>query len=106
MGFINLNEINEREPVQGFKGKFIHTENLSVVYWKIKAGSQMPEHSHPHEQVTTLIEGEFELSINGETKNVSPGDVAVLQSNIKHGGNAITDCYVIDVFHPVREDYK
>ena len=106
MGFINLNDINVKEPIQGFKGKFIHTENLTVVYWKIKAGSQMPEHSHPHEQVTTLIEGEFALSSNGKTKHVKPGDVAVFQSNNKHGGIAITDCYIIDVFYPVREDYK
>ena len=106
MAFIDLSNSEEREIVTGFTGRFVHTENMTFVYWDIKAGSLLPGHSHPHEQITTLIEGEFVLSIDGKTKHVKPGDIAVFRSNIKHGGNAITDCYIIDVFHPVREDYK
>jgi len=106
MGFIDLNNINKKQIVPGCEGKFIHTEHMTVVYWKIKAGSQIPEHSHPHEQVTTIIEGEFVLTSNDETKSVKPGEIAVFPSNVKHSGKAITDCYIIDVFHPVREDYK
>ncbi len=106
MSFIDLDKINKKEIVPGFEGKFIHTDNMTVVYWNIKAGSQLPEHSHHNEQITTIIEGEFILTSEDETRNVKPGDVAVFPSNVKHSGKAITDCYIIDVFHPVREDYK
>ncbi len=106
MSFIDLDKINKKEIVPGFEGKFIHTDNMTVVYWNIKAGSQLPEHSHHNEQITTIIEGEFVLTSEGETRNVKPGDVAIFPSNVKHSGKALTDCYIMDVFYPVREDYK
>lgn len=106
MSFIDLDKINKKEIVPGFEGKFIHTNNMTVVYWNIQAGSQLPEHSHHNEQITTIIEGEFVLTSEGETRNVKPGDVAVFPSNVKHSGKALTDCYIMDVFYPVREDYK
>ncbi len=106
MRFIDLDKINKKEIVPGFEGKFIHTNNMTVVYWTIQAGSQLPEHSHHNEQITTIIEGEFVLTSEGENRNVKPGDVAVFPSNTKHSGKALTDCYIMDVFHPVREDYK
>ena len=106
MSFIDLDKINKKEIVPGFEGKFIHTDNMTVVYWNIKAGSQLPEHSHHNEQITTIIEGEFVLTSDNETRNVKPGDVAIFPSNVKHSGKALTDCYIMDVFYPVREDYK
>ena len=106
MSFIDLDKVTKKEIVPGFEGKFIHTNNMTVVYWNIQAGSQLPEHSHHNEQITTIIEGEFVLTSEGETRNVKPGDVAVFPSNVKHSGKALTDCYIMDVFYPVREDYK
>ena len=106
MSFISLNEIPEKEVVPGFKGKFIHSEHLTVVHWKISAGSQLKEHNHPHEQITNVINGVLELTIEGIRKEISAGELAVVPSNIKHQGRALTDCYVVDVFYPTREDYK
>jgi hypothetical protein len=31
----------------------------------VKAGAPFPEHSHPHEQISNSLEGEFEFTING-----------------------------------------
>lgn len=106
MAFIELSGLEEREQMPGFHGRFIHTENMTLVYWDIKAGSPLPEHSHPHEQVINIIEGELELKAGAEVRTMKPGQVAVLAGNVPHSGKAITDCKVIDVFYPVREDYK
>ena len=106
MSFINLNEISEREVVPGFKGKFIHSDNVTIVHWDITAGAILSEHNHHHEQITNIINGELELTIEGITKILKSGELAVVPSNVKHSGRAITDCYVIDVFYPIREDYK
>jgi hypothetical protein len=26
--------------------------------------------------------------------------------NVTHSGHAVTECRIIDVFHPVRDDYR
>ena len=106
MFFINLKEIIEREVVPGFKGKFIHSANVTVVHWSIAAGSILSEHNHPHEQITNIVSGQLELTIKGLTKRLKSGEVVVVPSNLKHHGRAITDCYIIDVFYPIREDYR
>ena len=57
----DLKNINSKEMVPGFHAKFIHSENMTLAYWDIKAGSSLPEHSHINEQVLNLLEGEFEF---------------------------------------------
>jgi quercetin dioxygenase-like cupin family protein len=106
MPFINLKDIAAKESLPGFKGKMIHTENMTLAFWEIEAGSILPPHSHFHEQVAAqVISGEFELNLQGETKIMKAGDLAVIPSNELHSGRAITDCQLLDVFSPVREDY-
>ena len=106
MPFYNLDNIEERELIPGFRVKMIHTENMTMAYWKIRAGSILPEHSHVHEQVTNIIKGELELSIDGVKRVLTPNHPAVIPPEILHEGKAITDCEVIDVFYPIRKDYK
>ena len=103
--FKNLNDIKQKELIPGYKVSFIHSKNMTFAYWDIEKDSPLPEHSHPHEQVANLIEGKFELTVAGETKILEPGDVAIIPPDAKHSGKAITDCRIIDVFYPIREDY-
>ena len=105
MPWIDLAEIEEREIIPGYHVRFVHSENMTLAYWRVEAGSPIPEHSHPHEQVVNLIEGRFELVVDGQARQVEPGQVAVIPGGMSHGGHAITDCRIIDVFHPVREDF-
>jgi len=106
MSHIDLNQIEEKEVVPGIFGKFVHSDNITLAYWRITAGSSLPEHKHPHEQIVNLLEGTFEFTMNGETKTVQPGTAIIVPSNVLHSGKAITDSKLIDVFYPVREDYK
>jgi quercetin dioxygenase-like cupin family protein len=106
MSFIRIADIQEREIVPGFNGRFIHSANMTVAYWRIKAGAVIPLHNHVHEMIVNTIEGELELTVGGEVKILTPGMVAVIPSNVQHTAKAITDCFIIDVFSPVREDYK
>jgi quercetin dioxygenase-like cupin family protein len=106
MTFVHLDELEEREPVAGFRVRFVHTRNMTLAYWDIDAGASLPEHSHPHEQVANIIEGEFELSVSGVVKRMEEGSVAIIPPNAPHGGTAITYTRIIDVFYPIREDYR
>ncbi|MDA1274015.1 MAG: cupin domain-containing protein [Verrucomicrobia bacterium] len=106
MLFLNLNDTAPRDLFPGFQVRFVHSEFMTFAHWSIEAGAVLPEHSHPHEQVANVISGEFELTINGETKRLFPGSVGIIPPNAVHGGTAITPCHIIDAFHPVREDYR
>lgn len=106
MNRINLNNTPAREIIPGYRAKFVHTENVTIVYWDVTAGSPLPEHAHPHEQVTSVIYGEFELTVERETRHLSSGSVVIIPPNIRHSARALTDCTLIDVFYPGREDYR
>ncbi len=105
MPFLELHDIREREPVPGYRVRFVHSASMTVAYWEIESGASMPEHSHMHEQIVNFIEGEFELRVGDEVRTAVPGTVAVISPDVPHSGKAITRCRIIDVFHPVREDY-
>ena len=106
MTFLNLKDIQTKEILPGFKVRFVHSENMTFGHWKITKGSSLPAHSHPHEQVTHVLEGEFELTVGDETRMLTSDMGAVIPPNVPHSGRAITDCRVIDTFYPVREDYR
>jgi quercetin dioxygenase-like cupin family protein len=106
MQFSNLSEIKERELIPGFHGRVIHSDRMTFVYWLIDEGAPLPEHSHPHEQVAHVFEGEIELTVDGVTRTLGPGTVTAIPSNALHSGKAITQCRILDVFSPVREDYR
>lgn len=106
MPFIDMSRLPEREPVLGYRGRFVHTDQVTVAHWRIAAGYAIPIHSHPHEQIVNVLEGEFELVLDGEARVMGPGGVAVVPPHVLHGGRSLTDCRLIDVFHPVRGDYR
>jgi quercetin dioxygenase-like cupin family protein len=106
MAFIEITTLSSREVIKGYTGRAIHTGTITLMYWTVEAGADMPIHSHIHEQVAHVLKGKFELIVNGEPRILEPGIVAVIPPNIPHGGHAITDCELLDVFTPEREDYK
>ena len=101
--FVN---IPTKEIAPGYFSKLIHTSNNTINFIEVKAGSAVPLHSHVHEQCAFVIEGQFELTVNGQPQILDAGLFAVIPSNVPHSGYAVTDCKLIDVFSPVREDYR
>ena len=101
-----LKNIPSKEIIKGYHGKFIHMKNFTYAFWEVEANAEIPMHSHIHEQMMQVIEGKFELTVNGVTKIYEPGMIVTIPSNVEHGGKAITNCKLTDIFCPVREEYK
>jgi quercetin dioxygenase-like cupin family protein len=65
--------------------------------------SAAPMHVHEEEQIVIVVEGEFDFTLDGDTRTMRPGDVAVIPPWVPHG--AITrdvGCREIDMFNPPR----
>ena len=103
---LNIKNLKSREIISGFNGKFVNGENITWAFWDIKKDSSIPDHFHIHEQIMHVISGDFEFTINGLTSVFSEGDTIVIPSNIPHRGKALTNCKIMDVFSPKREEYK
>ena len=106
MGLVKLEELPELQIAEGVLARVVTAESMSVMHVRISAGAPVPEHSHHHEQVVNVIEGELELTVDGVKHSLVPGRVMVLEPNVVHSGRAVTDCRVVDVFQPVREDFR
>ena len=104
--FRYFSDINTKEIAPGFFSKLIHTDTNTINFIEVKAGCSVPLHQHIHEQCSFAIEGKFEMTVNGDPQVLEPGFFAIIPSNAVHGGIAITDCKLIDIFSPVREDYR
>jgi quercetin dioxygenase-like cupin family protein len=103
---IAIDSLPQNEVKEGFKARFIHTENLTLGYWDVEEAAILPMHSHHNEQVTQVLEGKFELTIGEETKIYEMGQIVVIPPHSIHGGKALTKCKIFDIFCPVREDYR
>ncbi len=101
-----LQAVTPREIFPGFMGRMIHSANMTFVYWEVRKGSLVPVHSHVHEQVVNMLEGEIELTVSDITQVLKPGAVLIIPSHAIHSGKALTDCKILDVFSPVRDDYR
>jgi quercetin dioxygenase-like cupin family protein len=103
---IDWDRLETTEAIPGFFGKVCHTDSMTFVLWTIKKGAKLPEHRHVHEQVAHILSGEFEITVDGQAHRMTAGMLGSVPSNAPHSGIAITDCQILDVFHPIREDYR
>ena len=103
---LNVNNLKPRELIPGVCGRFINGENITWAFWEIEKDSKIPDHFHIHEQIMHVLSGDFEFTVNGITSVFSNGDTIVIPSNTPHRGKALTNCKIMDVFSPKREEYK
>lgn len=79
---------------------------LSFVHFE-QADALVPEHRHPHEQMGVGLEGEFELIIGEEARIIRAGDSYWIPGDVPHSARSVGGpARALDVFSPVRDDYK
>jgi quercetin dioxygenase-like cupin family protein len=72
---------------------------------RLEAGSKMPEHRHPQEQIVHILEGRMKLIVDGAPHELVTGDSFYLASNVPHGVETIEETRVLDTFSPPRDEY-
>jgi unsaturated pyranuronate lyase len=82
-----------------------HGKNMYQMMATLAAGSTMPAHSHPQEQIVHILEGQMRLIVDGVPHELSTGDSFYLASNVPHGVETLLPTRVLDTFSPPRNDY-
>jgi len=80
------------------------TERMQQIAVELDPGARLPEHRHPHEQITYLISGRLRFIIDGVAREIASGETIALPGNIPHAVEAIEASQAIDTFSPPRED--
>ncbi|HWG45886.1 MAG TPA: cupin domain-containing protein [Gemmataceae bacterium] len=81
------------------------TMMLSVV--DLEPHSIVEEHAHPHEQVGMVLQGRAIFFIGGEQKTLQAGDLYRIPGHVPHKVIALEEpVRALDIFHPIREDYR
>jgi len=57
---------------------------LFVTEFQVKGGEDMEAHAHEEEEYYYILYGRGEMTIDGETENVVPGDLIRIPSNALH----------------------
>jgi len=105
--FPRLTDLPAQQILDGsIRGHYAHTRSMTIGEVLLDANTVVPMHDHPHEQLTYLIEGRFEFTVGDQTTILEPGMVVLIPGGASHGGRTLTMCRVIDVFSPVREEYR
>ena len=106
MPFLNLATQKTKEIWPQVFASVGHSDKMTVARVALAKGAVVGEHKHPHEQWTIMIEGELEFTLSGTTEIVRPGMVVHIPSNEPHSVKALSASLAMDVFCPVREDFK
>jgi quercetin dioxygenase-like cupin family protein len=105
MSFFDIQSITPKSPAEGVEIRVIPGEKMTFAYFNLAPGSVVPEHSHPHEQIGTVLKGSIELTIAGEKKVVTAGGAYHIPGDVVHSGKTQNEpSEVIEVFAPARED--
>jgi quercetin dioxygenase-like cupin family protein len=96
------------ELAPGVRMSPLFGEGAMLNLLEFEPGAQVPEHAHPHEQLGMVVEGELVLRIDGVEHRLGPGHAYQIPGGISHAAwtEDGTRCRVLDVFQPVREDYR
>lgn len=102
-------KILEQRLSENFKRTIVHLDNVMVVVCDFSNGPMKepdPLHSHTHEQITYVAEGELIFYKAGKEHHLSKGDLITIPTGVKHCVKTLSkEVRLIDSFSPVRKDF-
>jgi quercetin dioxygenase-like cupin family protein len=110
MAVLKFNDVPYEVLREGLQRKIMHTDNLMTVLIDFTDGpwdKPEPPHSHPHEQISYVAEGEIIFLCEGEAdQHLKAGDMFAAPSGRPHTIQLLTEkARLIDSFNPVREEF-
>jgi len=105
--FFDLTDLKAKEVIPGMQIRVASGEKIMLSYVDLEEGSEVKDHTHPHEQAGIVIEGEGDFRIGDERRQVKPGDLYLIPSQVVHRLLVTKGpMKVLDIFSPPREEYR
>ena len=86
--------------------KIVAGEREMLAQTYLKRGALVPMHSHASEQMTYILQGALRVTVGEEEIIVREGEVLHIPSGMPHQAEALEDTFELDVFSPIREDWR
>jgi quercetin dioxygenase-like cupin family protein len=105
--FVSFDEVRPFELTAGVTGRPLFGEGAMLNLIEFEPGATVPEHSHEHEQLGIVLRGMQALVVDGVAHELEPLQGYVLPGGVPHSAYCGPEgATVLDVFRPVREDYR
>ena len=102
----DLNDFQFTELLPGANSRLINGRGVMLSFINMNPNIFFGHHSHPEEQVMTVLRGYSDQIVMDTVIRLNEGDVVDLPTNMVHGGTmGPKGCDAIDIFFPPRADY-
>ena len=99
-------KIPVEQTADGIERQMVVGQNMMMCRFRFEPFVVTNEHSHPHEQMTLVVQGKVKFTISGEEHILKAGDVLHFPPNNRHGATMLDEeVILIDIFSPLREDF-
>ena len=106
MGFYKEPDLKSKQMAERLTLRAVAGDHTMLTFVEFQPHAVLPVHQHPHEQITYLLDGELEFTLEGETRILGKGEGVIVRSQVEHGARALSKpVKVLDAWYPRREDY-
>jgi quercetin dioxygenase-like cupin family protein len=83
-------------------------DDVLLVRNVLEPGMEINAHVHEFDQIALVVEGHATFFLDGEPYDMPPGSILLIPAGVAHHAEPVGDRPVVnvDVFAPVREDYR
>jgi quercetin dioxygenase-like cupin family protein len=107
MTFFRKEELPATEMLPGVTRRAAYLDDVMITFFDFEPGTVIPEHHHPHQQITWVVSGAMEFDRAGEKQVLRAGDGVLIAPDVPHSAIILDEpCQAIDAWHPIREDYR
>ncbi|MFW9902594.1 MAG: cupin domain-containing protein [Candidatus Thorarchaeota archaeon] len=106
-GPINKQNVEKVKALEGIYRKTLaYNKDVMLCCFSLEKNAVVPLHEHEAHQIGYVLKGKIKFITETREFIANEGDSYVFDSNEKHGAELLEDTEVIEVFNPIREDYK
>jgi unsaturated pyranuronate lyase len=107
MSYFRTQELPAVEMLPGVTRRAAYLDDVMLTFFDFVPNAVVPEHHHPHQQITWIASGAMEFNLDGEKRMLLAGDGVLIPPNVRHSAVILDGpCRALDAWHPIREDYR